>query len=269
MALGDDVREGAVLFGLCVKFAMKHGPSLARAGFGGGLLEAGDALFTAMLERPYGVVFAKDEWSDVLTRIGTPDKKIALHLPDFLDVLATLPTAANDLLDPAFPFVLSAGDRRSFTANTIIRDPAWRKKDAGGALRIHPDDAAALAVATGDLVRLTTKRGAATVMWRSRTRCDAGTCRCRMGSDWVTRRKTDRRRPAARRTSSRARWIGIRSSERRGTSTWLRGWSGPEPTAATRARRRRHAAFRRFLISLSTDFASPIRTTRKPRRSTP
>ncbi len=30
-----------------------------------------------------------------------------------------------------------------------MRDPAWRKKDAGGALRIHPDDAQALGVATG------------------------------------------------------------------------------------------------------------------------
>ncbi len=163
MALADDVREGAVLFGLCVKFAMEHGPSLLRAGFVGNPLEAGDALFTAMLERPYGVVFAKDEWKDVVARIGTPNKKIALHLPDLLDVLAKLPTEAAAASDAAFPFVLSAGERRSFTANTVIRDPTWRKKDAQGALRIHPDDAAALAVQTGDAVILTTKRASATV----------------------------------------------------------------------------------------------------------
>ena len=40
-----------------------------------------------------------------------------------------------------FPFVLSAGERRSFTANTIFRDPTWRKRDAGGALRVSPADA--------------------------------------------------------------------------------------------------------------------------------
>jgi anaerobic selenocysteine-containing dehydrogenase len=57
-----------------------------------------------------------------------------------------------------FPFVLSAGERRSSTANTIFRDPSWRKKDAGGALRIHPDDAAALGVDDGGAVRVSTRR---------------------------------------------------------------------------------------------------------------
>lgn len=56
--------------------------------------------------------------------------------------------------------MLSAGERRSFTANTIFRDPAWRKRDAAGSLRISPADAADLGVADGDLVRVTTKRGA-------------------------------------------------------------------------------------------------------------
>ncbi|MGH9271713.1 MAG: molybdopterin dinucleotide binding domain-containing protein, partial [Ilumatobacteraceae bacterium] len=63
--------------------------------------------------------------------------------------------------DAAFPFVLSAGERRSFTANTILRDPAWRKRDGAGALRIAPADAAQLGVAVGDAVRITTKRGSA------------------------------------------------------------------------------------------------------------
>ena len=58
---------------------------------------------------------------------------------------------------------MSAGERRSFTANTIIRDPTWQKKDAEGALRIHPEDAASLKVVTGEAVRLVTKRGSATV----------------------------------------------------------------------------------------------------------
>jgi formate dehydrogenase len=60
--------------------------------------------------------------------------------------------------------VLSAGERRSFTANTIIRDPAWRKKDVDGSLRMSPSDAATLGVATGDSVRVTTRRGAGVVV---------------------------------------------------------------------------------------------------------
>ena len=51
--------------------------------------------------------------------------------------------------DPEWPFLLSAGERRSFTANTIIRDPAWRKRDADGALRVAPADATALGLDDG------------------------------------------------------------------------------------------------------------------------
>ncbi|MEO7736085.1 MAG: molybdopterin dinucleotide binding domain-containing protein, partial [Kofleriaceae bacterium] len=78
-------------------------------------------------------------------------------LPDLLEALATRMRGGAEVRDEAYPFVLTAGERRSFTANTIIRDPAWRKKDAGGALRIHPLDAAALGIAAGEPVRLTTR----------------------------------------------------------------------------------------------------------------
>ena len=40
--------------------------------------------------------------------------------------------------DPAFPFVLSAGERRGETSNTAIRDPGWHRKGAFGPLRICP-----------------------------------------------------------------------------------------------------------------------------------
>lgn len=160
LPLPDELREGAVVLGLALKAALERGPSLARAGYGGTPTEAAVALFEAVLAAPAGVVFAVDEWSEVAPR--TPDGKIHVQLPDLLEAVAGL-AAGPPPRDPAFPFVLSAGERRSFTANTIIRDPTWRKKDAHGALRMGDDDAAALGVATGDLVRLTTKRGSAVV----------------------------------------------------------------------------------------------------------
>ena len=97
----------------------------------------------------------------MLGRIDTADGRVQLELPDLLEELGTL--AAEQPSDDAWPFVLSAGERRSYTANTIVRHPAWRKKDAGGALRISPIDASALAVATGDRVRVTTPAGSAVV----------------------------------------------------------------------------------------------------------
>jgi anaerobic selenocysteine-containing dehydrogenase len=163
MALPEELREGAVVFGLALRLAMQSPASLARAGYGGAPIETVDALFSAILAGSSGVVFAVDEWSDVMQRIATPDRKIHLDLPDLLDELGRLGDTPAEARDEAFPFVLSAGERRSFTANTILRDPAWRKKDAGGALRISPDDAAALGLAAGDPVRLTTRRDSVVV----------------------------------------------------------------------------------------------------------
>ena len=158
----EGTREGAVMFGLALRAAMASGKSFARAGFSGSPVEAADAFFQALLDHPEGTVFAIDDWSEVLGRLGTSDKKVHLELPDLLESLAALddtPAATDD----AFPFVLSAGERRSFTANTIIRDPRWRKKDGGGALRINPEDAAALGVTDGDSIRVRTRSGKAVV----------------------------------------------------------------------------------------------------------
>ena len=158
MSLPPEVREGAVLLGLALRAAMQSPASLARAGFGGSPLEAAQKLFTAILENPSGVVFSVDEWSEVIGRIATPDGKIHLALPDLLVELGKLANEPPTVRDPSFPYVLSAGERRSFTANTIIRDPAWRKTDAEGALRIGSADASALEVRSGDRVRLSTRR---------------------------------------------------------------------------------------------------------------
>ena len=156
LPMPPELREGAVVLGLALRAAMQHGPSLARAGFGGTPIEAASALFDAILKSPWGVVFAVGDWEEMASR------KVHLLLPDMLDALREH-LARSDAPDPAWPFVLSAGERRSFTANTIIRDPTWRKKDASGALRIHPDDAAKLGVSTGETVRLTTRRDSVVV----------------------------------------------------------------------------------------------------------
>ncbi|MEQ9501849.1 MAG: molybdopterin-dependent oxidoreductase [Deltaproteobacteria bacterium] len=160
-SLGE-LAEGAVLWGLALQVAAKYPASLARAGFEGSPVDAANAMFRAILERPSGTIFAVDDWSEVLKRVGTPDRKIQLALDDLLDELGKL-TEGPAAPDPEFPFTLSAGERRAFTANTIVRDPAWRKKDAAGALRVHPEDAAELGVGEGDRIWIQTHRGRAEV----------------------------------------------------------------------------------------------------------
>ncbi len=158
LPLPEDVREGAVMLGIVLRAAMSGADGLARAGFDGPPMVAAGKLFKSILANPAGVVFSDCEWKGVAAWIATPDKKLHLALPDMLEAWTTTLTQAPVRHD-AFPFVLSAGERRSFTANTIIRDPAWRTKDPGGSLRLNPDDAAALGVQSGDTVRVTTKRG--------------------------------------------------------------------------------------------------------------
>jgi len=161
LGLPETVREGAVLLGLALRLAMSGAPGLARAGFDGPPMVAAGKLFKAMLATPSGIVFSDDEWSGVAGWISTDDKRLHLALDDMLAEWTKTLASAPRPKDDAFPFVLSAGERRSFTANTIIRDPAWRKKDPGGTLRLSPDDAHKLGVVDGDPIRITTKRGSA------------------------------------------------------------------------------------------------------------
>lgn len=160
--LAPGLAQAAVVWGLTLQAAMQHPEPIARAGFGGSPMEAANALFQAILDQPSGTVFAKGQWSDVLPRIATADGKVHLALSDLLAVLPELQagpgSAAGD-----FPLVLSAGERRGFTANTIVRDPSWRKQDAQGALRISPSDAQRFAVAHGGRAKVSTARGSAVV----------------------------------------------------------------------------------------------------------
>jgi anaerobic selenocysteine-containing dehydrogenase len=132
--------------------------SVRRAGFEGEGLELGEALFQAILSSESGLVFTVDPYEESWTRVANSDRRISLSVPELLDELAGLRTEAEST-DAEFPLVLSAGERRAHTANTIYRDPAWRKTDGGGALRVHPSDAERLGIHDGGQARLTTRRG--------------------------------------------------------------------------------------------------------------
>ncbi|MFN2376689.1 MAG: molybdopterin-dependent oxidoreductase [Candidatus Binatia bacterium] len=161
--LPEGLAEGAAVWALCHITAQKNPASLARAGFTGEPADAADALFDALLSGPSAVVFAVDEWEDVLSRIGTPNGRLQLVIAELFGELDSLATEEAPAADPDFPFLLSAGERRSFTANTIIRNPDWRKKDRDGALRMNPEDAQRLGLSEGGRVLLSTRRGATEV----------------------------------------------------------------------------------------------------------
>jgi anaerobic selenocysteine-containing dehydrogenase len=160
--LGPTLPEGAAataaLWGVAHLCAMSYGPSLQRAGFTGEGPMLGEQLFDAILTRRSGFTFTVDPYEETWSRLDTSDKKVRLVIPELLAELDGLANEPDGPRDPAFPFVLSAGERRSSTANTILRDPEWRKKDSGGALRLSPEDAARLGIADGGRARVTTRR---------------------------------------------------------------------------------------------------------------
>jgi formate dehydrogenase len=152
----------AILWAGAHLFVQANPASAARAGFAGEAFTAGEKLFDAILGSPSGLVFAADEYEDSWRRVRLPGGKINLVIPE---LLAELPKLTTEPLrqDPDYPFILSAGERRSETTNTIIRNPDWRRKSRHGALRVNPQDAESLGLADEAQARLSTRRGSAEV----------------------------------------------------------------------------------------------------------
>ncbi len=158
--LPDGAQAAAALWGAAQSCAMSFPESVRRAGFEGEGMELGNALFAAILRERSGIMFTVDEYEDTWRRVETPDGRINLIVGELMDEFVGLAGEDPAARNPEFPFVLSAGERRTSTANTIYRDPAWRKKrEIGSALRMNPSDAERLGIDAGGRARITTKRG--------------------------------------------------------------------------------------------------------------
>lgn len=154
-ALPDGAQSAAVLWTACQMYAAKYAKEMARAGIrdeGAGLAEA---LFTRVMKCE-ATVLSEHTYEDTWKFLKHADGKIHLPIAEMFDEIRALD---DETRDTEFPFVLQAGERRSYNANQIFRSGAWRKKDADGALKIHPDDAAELGLADGDAARVESRRG--------------------------------------------------------------------------------------------------------------
>ena len=158
-ALPEGAAAASAVWGLCQQVSMHYGDAVRRAGFEGSPPQLGNDLFRAILENSTAVVFTVDGYEETWARLETPDRRVRLVVPELVEELESLAAAELPESDD-FPFVLSAGERRSDTANTLYRDPDWRGGGAG-TLRLHPEDAARLGIETGGLARITTRRGEA------------------------------------------------------------------------------------------------------------
>ena len=152
------LEAAAVLWGAAQFYASRHADAVRRAGIRGTGAGLGEGLFAAILGGESGVHLSTHLHEDTWSLLRTPDRRVRLAISPLLDELRALgDEPARE--DSAFPLLLMAGERRAYNANTIYRDPAWRKTDAEGALWIHPADAEALELADGDAVVVESANG--------------------------------------------------------------------------------------------------------------
>ncbi|MYB29260.1 MAG: molybdopterin-dependent oxidoreductase [Acidimicrobiaceae bacterium] len=159
--LPEGCAEGAALWFMAQRCAGAYPEAVRRAGIepnGAGL---GDALFDRVIGSDDGVVFTSHLHEQAWDLLGSADHKIHANIPQLVEMLRAMPDAPAGHTTAEFPLVLSAGERRSSTANTIFRDPGWRKADREGALAVSSADAAAHGLVDGDRVRLLTAAGSA------------------------------------------------------------------------------------------------------------
>lgn len=164
--LGKALPEGAAvaapLLPLSIAYAQQHYQAVKRAGHAGNRLTLGTSLFRAMLAQRSGIITSRHEFAEMWRFIANKDGRVHLEIPEMLYELRGL--RGEQLPGADYPFVLMAGERRSYNANQIYRDPAWRKVDPHGALRIHPADAAALGLADGERARCSSAHGSLEVV---------------------------------------------------------------------------------------------------------
>ncbi len=157
--LPDGAAAAAPLYAACHRTAAEHTAAVQRAlGTAAAPPLLGEELFDKVLASRSGLVFTANEYDEIFELVKHKDGKIRLAVPELLDWLARLDPAAEGA-DPEYPFTLVAGQRRMHNANQIFRTPAWRRSDPDGALRVHPDDLAALGGTDGGWMAVATRTG--------------------------------------------------------------------------------------------------------------
>ena len=152
----------APLLPLAIAYAGEHAVAVRRAGHAGNSVTLGANLFRAILAGQSGIVLSRHEHEEMWSLLKTSDRRVHLHVPEMVEALRHLAREEPPHVAPSF--ILMAGERRSYNANQIFRDPAWRKTDKQGVMRMHPDDARSLGLADGDQARCQSDRAAIDVV---------------------------------------------------------------------------------------------------------
>ena len=156
-----DSAAKAGLWGLIMTAPKVFRKNAARAGFEPGI-DQGNRIFQALLDTPQGLWVGKADAENPMDGIKTPSGKIEVLIEELADgVIELAPEKeALDLAMPAaFPLVLNAGRHMRYNINTLMRNPAWNEGKRACTVAMSPADAAAIDLADGQEVKVTTVAG--------------------------------------------------------------------------------------------------------------
>lgn len=155
--LPKNLESSAPMLGMAIGFVARYEQAVKRTGIKGNNQAMANHLFEKILSNSSGTIISKHEYEEVWDLIRNKDKKVYLEIPEMFEAMQALKQEPQESVD--FPFILMAGERRGYNANQIYRNPAWRKTDPKGSLRMHPEDAQELAITAGAEVICESERG--------------------------------------------------------------------------------------------------------------
>jgi anaerobic selenocysteine-containing dehydrogenase len=119
----------------------------------------GDILFQSLLEHPEGILVGRLDPERNLEELRTADKTIQLYIEEMAEwMLEVEPEQEKAAMrNPDYPFVLMAGRHFPYTANSIMRNPAWNDHKEMCTLLISPEDAEGLGLDEGGHVWVSTE----------------------------------------------------------------------------------------------------------------
>jgi anaerobic selenocysteine-containing dehydrogenase len=148
----------AALWGTVMMYPRYAADNLKRAGYEVTPL-TGEALFQELLEHPEGILAGRLDPDRNLEELRTEDKKIDLYIEEMAEWMLEIEPAKERaaMTHPDYPFVLMAGRHFPFTANVILRDPAWNEHKEACTLLISAEDARDVGVDDGGDVWVSTE----------------------------------------------------------------------------------------------------------------
>jgi formate dehydrogenase len=112
-----------------------------------------------VLDHEHGLVYGERRFGDLAKALRTPDKKVDVADPEFLAEARRLLAEAPVAPPAGYPFHLN-NRRRSSGMNSWLNDlPTLAGRHPTNQVEIHPDDAARLGVADGDLLEVSSPVG--------------------------------------------------------------------------------------------------------------